>query len=326
MSAVQTFFAAVSAIILFLYALKGFSREIQEAGGPALRSMLGRVTSNKWKAFLLGAIATAVVQSSSAVSSVAVSLVDAGLLSFRASLGVVLGAKVGTTSTAWLVAFKLTGIGPFFIVAGAAISAIPGRFRIVGQGVFYFGLIFFALDLISGGLQPIRESLTFQEILAYSRSPLVGVLVGAIFTALVQSSSVTTGLLVLLVQQGLMPAESAIPVALGSNVGSTSTALLASLPMGHTAKATAMANFLLNLAGIAAVAPFLGGFARWMIALADGPGSAVALAHLCFNFAMAFGFLLLLNRVSPFLERKLGVNQPAGKAADYRASASAPSP
>ena len=119
MSPLQGLFAAVSAVVLFLYGLHGFSDELQTVGGTALQSWLGRVTASKWRGFAAGALATAVVQSSSAVTALTTTLVDAGVISFRASLGVVLGSNVGTTATAWLVSFKLTGIGPFFIVLGA---------------------------------------------------------------------------------------------------------------------------------------------------------------------------------------------------------------
>ena len=134
MTPFQGIIAAVAAIVLFLQALQGFSREVQAVGGAALKSWLPRVTESRWRGFLIGAVATAVVQSSSAITALAVSLVDAGVISFRGSLGIVLGANVGTTATAWLVSFKLTGIGPFFIVLGALLSALPGSRKRHRQG------------------------------------------------------------------------------------------------------------------------------------------------------------------------------------------------
>src|SRR5215470_9481853 len=117
--------AAFAAIILFLYGLQGFSRELQTVGGEKLKIWLGKVTANRWIGFLIGAIATAVVQSSTAVISLAVALVDGAVISFRSSLAIMLGAKLGTTSTAWLVSFRLMGIGPYFIILGAIISVLP---------------------------------------------------------------------------------------------------------------------------------------------------------------------------------------------------------
>ncbi len=208
MTAYQGLFAAVSAIVLFLYGLQGFSRELQTVGGAALQSWLGRMTAIRWGGFIIGAAATAIVQSSSAITALAVALVDSGVISFQASLGILLGANVGTTATAWLVSFKLTGIGPLFIVLGAILSAVPVRLRIIGKAVFYFGLIFFALDLISAELKPLQDRPAFREWLALAEIPWKGVLAGIFFTALVQSSSVTTGLSILLVQQGILPPQS----------------------------------------------------------------------------------------------------------------------
>jgi Na/Pi-cotransporter len=256
---------------------------------------------------LIGAFATAAVQSSSAVTALAVSLVDAAVISFRGSLGIVLGANVGTTATAWLVSFKLTGIGPFFIVAGALLSALPLRARTWGKAAFYFGLIFFALDLISSELKPLERHDWFRDALLLARTPWLGVLVGLLFTALVQSSSVTTGLAILLVQQGMLPPEAAIPLVVGANLGSTSTALVASIPMAPSARATAIANLLFNLAGVLLFLPFLGPFSTAMLDYAGDPSLAVALAHLCFNLAIAALFLAGLGWVEPLLRAWLKV-------------------
>ncbi len=311
MTPFQGIIAAASAIVLFLYALEGFSRELQAVGGTALQSWLSRVTASRWLAFLIGAIATALVQSSSAVTALAVTLVDASVISFRGSLGVLLGANVGTTTTAWLVAFKLTGIGPFFIVLGAVLSALPIRARAIGKVAFYFGAIFFALDLVSSELKPLQSQPWFQQALVMASAPAVGVLVGLVFTALIQSSSVTTGVAIMLVQQGLVPPESAIAIVLGANVGSTSTALIASLAMKPTARATAISNFLFNASGVVMFFPFLGPFSRAMAALGP-PAAAVAAAHLLFNLAVAAVYLPALGWVEPILRRRLGADAGAG--------------
>ena len=315
MTPLQGLTAALSAIILFLYGLQGFSKELQSVGGDALEQWLGRVTANRLRGFLVGAAATAIVQSSSAMTALAVTLVDAGAISFRASLGILLGANVGTTATAWLVSFKLTSIGPAFIVLGALISILPARVRMIGKAVFYFGLIFFALDLISVHLKPLQNSPTFQEWLALAETPWMGVVAGMIFTALVQSSSVTTGLAILLVQQGTLPPEAAIPIVIGANVGSTSTALIAGFGMSSTARATAITNFLFNAVGMLAFLPFLNPFARAMVELAGNPGMAVALAQLIFNLTVALFFLSTLDWAEPFLRRLSGIADEPGTSA-----------
>lgn len=305
MTAIQTFFAALSAIIIFLYGLQGFSREIQAVGGEKLQEWLGRITSNRFFGFSVGAMATAILQSSSAVTALAVSLVDAGVITFSASLAVLLGSNVGTTATAWLVSFKLTGIGPFFIVIGALISALPIRISVLGKAIFYFGVVFFALDLISDELKPLQESELMMGWLAMATTPWLGLIIGMLFTAVVQSSSVTTGLAIIMVQQGVLPPEAAIPIVIGSNVGSTSTALVAGMKMSTVARATAISNLLFNVFGALLYLPFLGEFSKLLIGMTNDAGIAVALAHLIFNLNIALLLLALLGIIRPKLEKWL---------------------
>jgi len=154
----------LSAIVLFLFGLPGFSGEIQAVGGDTLKARLGHLVRSPIRGVLLGASATAIVQSSSAVVALALALVDAGVLSLRSSLGIVLGANVGTTSTAWLVSLRLEAIGPFFIVLGTIISALPTRIQMLGKAAFYFGFIFFGLELVSGTLKPLAETPFFNGV------------------------------------------------------------------------------------------------------------------------------------------------------------------
>ena len=303
MTTIRVLFGILAGILLFLYALNNFSREIQESGGAALRSYLARVTSSHAKGFVIGVLGTALVQSSSAVTALAVALVDAGVLSFSASLGILLGANVGTTVTAWLVSFKLTGIGPPFVVLGALLSWTRGRLHILGQPTFYFGLIFLTLDLLSASLQTLRDDPRVAEWLSHANQPLIGASLGLVLTAIIQSSSVTTGLVILLVQQGMLPAESSIPVVIGANIGTTSTGLIAGVRLSTVARATAIANFLFNVVGVLLFLPVLSPFSHWVVNWAGDVASAVAWGHLIFNLSVATLFLLLL----PWIERPLAV-------------------
>lgn len=295
MSHLRILLSIVAAIVLFLYGLEAFSQEIQSVGGETLKKWLGRLTERRWQALLLGALATAIVQSSSAVTSLTVALVDAGTISFRSSLGVLLGANIGTTSTAWLVSLKLTSIGPFFIVFGTLLSALPTRFKILGKAAFYFGFIFFTLDVVSFTLKPLAQNPVFAEVLRESSTPLLGVLAGILVTAIMQSSSITTGLCILLVQQGLLPPAAAIPIVIGASVGSTSTALVASMKMHRTARRVAMANLCFNAFGVVLFLPILGWFAARVAASVGEPGLAVAWAQLIFKIVMTLAVLLLLR-------------------------------
>ena len=295
MSNLRILLASVSAIVLFLFGLESFSHELQRMGGETISKWLGSLTRSRWRAVLLGAVSTAIIQSSSAVTSLTVALVDAGSISFRSSLGVLLGANVGTTSTAWLVSLKLTSIGPFFIVLGALLSALPIRLKMLGKVAFYFGFIFFSLDVVSFTLKPLAGSPVFTALLSRSSSPLAGVIAGLFITAIVQSSSITTGLCILLVQQNLMPVTAAIPIVIGANIGTTTTALVASIKMQSTARRVALANLCFNVLGVLLFLPFLKTFALRTVQLAGDPGMAVAWAQLIFNLVMVFAVLVLLR-------------------------------
>ena len=316
MSNFRVLLSIISAIVLFLYGLGAFSAEIQRVGGETLTKWLGRLTQSRWLAVLLGAVATAIVQSSSAITALTVALVDAGTMSFRSSLGVLLGANIGTTSTAWLVSLKLTSIGPFFIVFGTLLSALPTRFKVFGKAAFYFGFIFFGLDVVSFTLKPLAQNPIFVEVLSRSSTPIMGALAGMLITAIVQSSSITTGLCILLVQQNIMPAAAAIPIVIGANVGTTATALVASIKMQKTARRVAVANLCFNAFGVLLFLPFLGRFATEVVEFAGDPGMAVAWAQLIFNVVMTLAVFLLLRifreRLESFDSRVAGNVASAG--------------
>ena len=202
----------------------------------------------------------------------------------------------------WLVSLKLTGIGPFFIVLGTVLSAIPTRFKVLGKAAFYFGFIFFSLDLVSYTLKPLAQSPLFAEVLSRASTPLMGVLAGMVATGIVQSSSITTGVCILLVQQAILPATAAIPIVIGANIGTTATALVASVKMQKTAKQVALANLCFNTFGVALFLPFLGWFPAKVVDFAGEPGTAVAWAQLIFNLAMTLAVMILLRIFEPRID------------------------
>lgn len=300
----QWVMSSLSAIVLFLYGLDGFSRELLEAGGTRLQQWLRQTTANRYVAATLGAGFTALIQSSSAVTALVISLVDRRVLGFTAALGVLLGANVGTTATAWLVSLKLVVLGPIALVAGALTSAVaPRSWRPVGKILFYFGFVLFALDLIGASLQPLRESPALLGWFELAASPWLGVLAGVVVTALLQSSSVTTGLAVVLVQQGLLGSEAAIYIVVGANVGTTVTGLIASASMGGVARRTAVINTGFKLIGVAVFAPMLVVFAQAVVQHTPSPEHAVAVAHLLFNLLSSVLLLVFLPSYAPWLER-----------------------
>jgi phosphate:Na+ symporter len=300
----------VSAIVLFWYGLEAFSQQIQAAGAEALRRWLSRLTGKRWLGLLTGAAAVTIVQSSGAVTSLAAALVDAGAMSFRSSLGVLLGANIGTTSTGFLVSLNLMTIGPFFIVLGAVLSSLPKRFKLIGKAAFYFGFVLFSLDVLSYSLKGLAQNDLFAQLLSRSGAPLAGVLVGILVTAAVQSGSITTGLCILLVQQGLLAGTAAIPIAVGANVGAAVMPLLVTSRMSRNARHVALANLGFNVFGVVLFVPFLEPFSRLMLESADDPGMAVAWAQLAFNVAMSTAVLLVLRFLGPRVKLAAGQESP----------------
>ena len=299
----QIVFTILSALMLFLFGLGSFSHELRQAAGGRLKTIMERLTVNRFVGCFVGFAFTAVIQSSTAVSALAVSLVDGGILSFSGALAIMLGSYIGTTTTAWLVSFKLTSIGPFFIVLGTVLTWLPFKIRIFGKALFYFGFIFFSLDLISTSLAPLRESPQMQELLLHTHSPLMGLLIGIILTVILQSSTVVTGLAIVFVQQTLLLPEHSIPIVLGANIGTTATALLASVRMSRTAKKAAMSNTIINTVGVLLIFPFLRPFTHWVLSVAATPSLVVAIAHLSFNVALVSLFLFLLTPFTRLMNR-----------------------
>ena len=295
--------SAAAAVVLFVYALKGFSDDVRESGGERLAEWLGKVTENRLKGFLLGAFLTALIQSSSAVSGIAVALVESGTIFFRASLPIFLGANVGTTSTAWLVSLKLTALGPVLIVVSVLASWVPGKLSLAARSIFYLGVILLALQLISDAVAPLKTDPKIAEWFVYAQYPAIGLLIGIVGTALLQSSSVMVGLSIIAVQQGLLSAEDVVPVVVGSNLGTTSTALIAAMGMGSIAKRAAIANLVFNAAGVLAFLPFMGWFSRLVMSHVENGDMAVATVHLIFNIVVALLGALLMNRIADMLSR-----------------------
>jgi phosphate:Na+ symporter len=303
---VQVLLAGLTAVVLFIFGLENFSREIEHISGERFRRSLARATRFPVVGVLIGALVTAVIQSSSATSVIAIGLVNAGVLSFKNSVGIIFGANVGTTVTAQLVAFKLTAFAPVFIVIGFALSLVRSRVSMFGKSIFYFGFVFFSLNLISSSLQPLQSEPALVNYLVQPQNPLLAVLIGCVFTAMVQSSSVTTGLAIIFTQQGLLSLENAVPIIMGANIGTTATALIAMFNMDLAAKKTALSHFLFNLGGVLVFLPVLFLWGHRLGELDMDPAIALANIHLVFNVAVSVLFLLLINPFTRLVEALIG--------------------
>jgi phosphate:Na+ symporter len=306
METFQILLAGVTAIILFVFGLEHFSSEIQQVSGERFRKFLARATSVPLIGLFIGALVTAVIQSSSATSVIAVSLVNAGVLSFKNSVSIIFGANVGTTVTAQLVAFKLTAFAPLLIVGGFLMTLVRSRLSIFGKSIFYIGFVFFSLNLISSALQPLQQTPEFVDYLSRPHNPLIAILVGCVFTALVQSSSVTTGLVIILAQQGMISLENAVPILMGANIGTTATVMITIFKMDLAAKKTAMSHLLFNVCGVLIFLPAFLIYGDRLNQLQSDPAIALANLHLVFNLATALVFLVFLNPFTRLIDRMLG--------------------
>jgi phosphate:Na+ symporter len=288
-------FAIIPGIILFLYGIEQFSHEVQLAAGDHLRHVIQVLTKTPLRGTAAGAIVTSIAQSSTATTVITVGLVNAGVISFAASLGIIFGANVGSTLTSQLIALNLTAFAPVFILAGFLIGIIPGRYRIFGRPVFYFGLVFFSLSLISSVMAPYRTDPQLIALIGIMDTVALQIAFGFIITNIFQSSAVTTGLVVVMAQNGLISTPEAIPILLGANLGTPTTALLVAARMNTSARRSAVAHFLFNFLGVLMFLPLLGIFTESVMFLGGNAGQQVANAHLIFNLTCCIVFLVLIG-------------------------------
>ena len=291
----------LSAVALFVYGLRIFSDEIKNINNHTFKRRLSKLTTNRYNAFVLGAAITALIQSSNAVSAMTVAMVDAGVIGFQQSLAVLIGCNVGSTVTAWLLALRLENIGPYFIVLGSIISMIPLRWNLYGKSIFYFGFILFSLSLFSEVLVSVQNESWLISLLKKSENRVLGVLMGAAATIVLQSSSLVTGLVILGAAQHMLPIDGAISIILGCNIGTTTTALLGASKMGSAAKRTATANVLFNAAGLLVFLPFTNAMSAFVQNLTDDIRFQVSYAYVFFNVITALMLLPFINRLSMWI-------------------------
>jgi phosphate:Na+ symporter len=300
---IELLFGVVPALILFLYGIESFSQEIKQLAGDQFRKVLRKLTKTPLSGAFFGAIVTAIVQSSSATTVITVSLVNAGIISFSQSLGIIFGSNVGTTLTSQLIALKLTSFAPIFIIVGFFFKMFGKKYKVLGKPLFFFGLVFYGLMLVSNNIEPIKNDPSIIVLFSSFTNVFVAVFVGFIFTAIVQSSSVTTGLVVVLAQNGLIDLNMGLPLLIGANIGSSTTALLASMDLNLHARRVGVANFMFNLGGAIIFLPILSLFINSIQMLGGGIGQQVANSHIIFNIVTVIIFLILVKPFSRFVKK-----------------------
>lgn len=315
-----TFFSLLGGLGLFLLGMKDMSEGLEKAAGARMRGILEFFTKNRFIGMMVGILFTAVVQSSSATTVMVVSFVNSGLMTLLQATGVILGANIGTTVTGQLIAFNLSDIAPLFVIIGVVMVMFCKKVKVknVGEVILGFGILFLGLSIMGDAMTTIKESPHIVELLKSLRNPFAAMMVGFVITAILQSSSATVGIVILMASQGLLAFTICPFLVLGCNMGSCVSALIASLGGNKDAKRAAMIHFLFNVVG-SAVSFVILLFALTPITDAimhmsgNDPARAVANVHTImkvFEVAILFPFMGWIvkatYKVVPGRDEKLG--------------------
>ncbi len=307
---ISWFFLAVGllgGLSLFLYGMERMSDALKNVAGEKMKDILGMLSNNRFMGMITGAIVTAVIQSSSVTTVMLVGFVTAGLMSLSQTVGVIMGSNIGTTITAQIVAFKVTKYALLLVAIGFGMLFASKKEKIQQYGYMIMGLgmIFFGMGVMSGAMKPLRTYQPFLEMMTQMSNPVLGILVAALFTALIQSSSATTGVIIVLAMQGLISLKAGIALSFGANIGTCVTALLASIGRPREALRVSIVHVLFNVVGVVIFLPFIGPFVKFVVSISPSPAEGltglqaaasvlprqVANAHTIFNATCALVFL-----------------------------------
>lgn len=281
-------FMLFGGLALFLYGMKMMSNGLEEAAGNKLKKILETLTSNRFLAVLVGAGITAVIQSSSATTVMVVGFVNSGLMQLSQAVGVIMGANIGTTVTGLLIALDIGAIAPIIAFIGVVplVFFKSKRSNYIGLIVAGLGILFIGMELMGSAMEPLRGSEFFINMMTNFSNPLLGILAGALFTAVIQSSSASIGILQTLAMSGLIGLDSAVYVLFGQNIGTCITAVFASISANRNAKRTTIIHLMFNVIGtalfvtICSILPFT----DWIKELVpNNPSAQIANVHIIFN-------------------------------------------
>lgn len=285
----QILFALGGGLGLFLYGMKMMGDGLEKAAGSRMKRLLEILTTNRFMGVLVGAVVTAIIQSSSASTVMVVGFVNTGLMNLAQATGVIMGANIGTTVTGQLVALNLTDYAPVAVFLGVGLILFGKKRSVkqIGEILAGFGILFMGMELMSSAMKPLRTNPAFQEMMTQISNPLLGVLVGAAVTVVIQSSSASIGILQALAMQGLIDLNTAIFILFGQNIGTCVTAILASIGTGVTAKRAAAIHLIFNVVGtiIFIILILLGlPYVGWIESITPGDAvKQIANAHTGFN-------------------------------------------
>ncbi len=304
-------------LAIFLYGMLQMEEGLRAVAGERMKNILATLTVNRFMGVGTGALVTAVIQSSSVTTVLVVGFISAGLMSLSQSIGVIMGANIGTTITAQIVAFKITKAALGMIAVGFAMLFIAKDDKVKHYGVMLMGLgmVFFGMHVMSEAMHPLRSYEPFLDLMKTMDNPIVGVLIALVFTAIIQSSSASTGIVIVMASQGFISLQAGIALAFGANIGTCATALLAIIGKPREAVRAAIVHLLFNTCGVILWLPFIGFIADFVTAISpsypDLTGTArmaaetprqIANAHTFFNVANTLIFIWFTTQIARLVE------------------------
>lgn len=294
--------ALLGGLALFLYGMHMMSIGLEGAAGDRMKSILEKLTSNRFLGILVGAGITAVIQSSSATTVMVVGFVNSQLMTLNQAVWIIMGANIGTTITGQLIALDASRIAPLVAIIGVVfVTFLKGKkINSIGEIMAGLGILFIGMDMMSNAMVPLQDSPAFLNALTSISNPLLAILLGAGFTALIQSSSASVGILQALALSGLIPLSSSIYIIFGQNIGTCITAVLASLSANRNAKRTTVIHLSFNIIGTVLFMLFvhLVPFVDWMVSFTSNPAAQIANTHTIFNIVTTLILLPFGNQLA----------------------------
>lgn len=327
-------------LALFLYGMQMMSQGLEAAAGNRMKQILEKLTANRFLGVAVGAGITAIIQSSSATTVMVVGFVNSGMMTLQQAVWIIMGANIGTTITGQLIALDVGAVAPMFAFVGVVMNLFlkKQRYTYFGQILAGFGVLFIGMGMMSGSMEPLQHSEVFIDLMTTFSHPALGILTGAVFTAVIQSSSASVGILQALAVSGLIGLDGAVYVLFGQNIGTCITAVLASIGTNRNAKRTTLIHFMFNVIGtvvftiLCMVTPLV----PFMESLTSNPAAQIANVHTLFNIVTTLlllpagnGLAMLAKKILPEQteernqEQHLEYLQPLGKSAERAIGAAA---
>lgn len=302
--AIKEILIVISGVILFLIGMINLSSAVRKLIDVRIKEYIKYAVGRPFYGLLTGIFSTIIFQSSSASTALTIGLVSAGLISFSNSLAIILGADIGTTLTVQFVIWRFTEISPAIISIGGLLW-LTGRekWQTIGEIIFYFGLMFFGLEILSNAVEPLKKSPALIEMFTQTQNPLIGIGLGIVVTGIVHASAIPISIMVLLAQQDLISLENAVAVVMGANIGTTITALLAGAVATKSGKRTAFSHLIFKCAGIGLCFIFLPYFISVLKIISASTAQQIAFAHFLMNLVIVATFIFLLTPFAAMMKK-----------------------